>query len=392
MDSSASSEELARKAAKPNASVEIVQQVCQHQFGSVITSPVSVKRLESYDDDNYFVQSEVDASGESQRLLIKFYNGVDSVKNLSLLQAYGELLATLSRHQDEIGVEVPSPMGSLHFIDDCPTTQQGATSRVAVRAFRWIDGDTLNTVGATDNLLEQVGGALGKIAHVIKQTGFDHPAFHRVFAWDLRQLPSCLPFVMHVDDAAVVECIHRVVDEFSSSLLPDSDGFQMSVLMGDANDANIIVRDRAVVGLIDFGDATYSWTVNDLAVAICYALLSPYGEQHAVNVFSSIAYGYLSNFTLSSLELKHLKTLIAARLSISISIGAYSISKDPTNEYLKLHAMPARRALMYLWSLDSEMLFNLFIDVQTAACAHPAESAAAALGSINDKYRASLSN
>jgi hypothetical protein len=44
-------------------------------------------------------------------------------------------------------------------------------------------------------------------------------------------------------------------------------------------------------------------------------------------------------------ELPHLHTLICVRLCISIMIGAYSISKDPTNEYLKLHAHPAKEAL-----------------------------------------------
>jgi hypothetical protein len=41
-------------------------------------------------------------------------------------------------------------------------------------------------------------------------------------------------------------------------------------------------------------------------------------------------------------------------------MGAFSISKDPTNEYLKLHAMPARRALDLLWNLNTAKLRELF--------------------------------
>lgn len=41
-------------------------------------------------------------------------------------------------------------------------------------------------------------------------------------------------------------------------------------------------------------------------------------------------------------------------------MGAFSIYKNPANEYLKLHALPARRALSLLWNLDSQKLRELF--------------------------------
>lgn len=41
-------------------------------------------------------------------------------------------------------------------------------------------------------------------------------------------------------------------------------------------------------------------------------------------------------------------------------MGAFSIFKDPTNEYLKLHALPARQALDLLWNLNSQKLRDLF--------------------------------
>ena len=48
---------------------------------------------------------------------------------------------------------------------------------------------------------------------------------------------------------------------------------------------------------------------------------------------------------ISNLEIMHLYTLIAARLATSVTLGIYALSKDPTNEYLKLHAVPGRQAL-----------------------------------------------
>ena len=60
-----------------------------------------------------------------------------------------------------------------------------------------------------------------------------------------------------------------------------------------------------------------------------------------------------------------LRVLVATRLVQSIAMGAYSISKDPTNEYLKLHAVPARRGLKNLWLADAAITARLFAE------AHP---------------------
>lgn len=62
-----------------------------------------------------------------------------------------------------------------------------------------------------------------------------------------------------------------------------------------------------------------------------------------------------------------LQTLVCARLSASISMGAFSIFKDPTNEYLKLHALPARRALDLLWNLNHLKMKEFFSLASTSA-------------------------
>jgi len=52
---------------------------------------------------------------------------------------------------------------------------------------------------------------------------------------------------------------------------------------------------------------------------------------------------------LEEAERDSLRTLIAARVATSVTLGAFSISKDPENEYLKLHAKPGRVALVNFW-------------------------------------------
>ena len=59
---------------------------------------------------------------------------------------------------------------------------------------------------------------------------------------------------------------------------------------------------------------------------------------------------------LNDAEWDVLPTLIAARITVSLCIGAYSSAKDPANEYLKLTLLPGWRALQKLRQTPAEEL------------------------------------
>ena len=61
-------------------------------------------------------------------------------------------------------------------------------------------------------------------------------------------------------DAPLCTAIEGVFSTFEREVLPVADLFPTCVIMGDANNANIIVAADAlaVVGIIDFGDATHT--------------------------------------------------------------------------------------------------------------------------------------
>ena len=84
--------------------------------------------------------------------------------------------------------------------------------------------------------------------------------------------------------------------------------------------------------------------------------------------------GYCNYKTLSRLEIESLLVLSAVRLSISILNGAYAISKDPDNEYLKIHSVPARKALENIWKWYKENksnCYNFFNDIQVSVKENP---------------------
>ena len=126
--------------------------------------------------------------------------------------------------------------------------------------------------------------------------------------------------------------------------------FFLTMALSNAQDANVIVAPsvNSIAGIIDFGDAvrsescsifvilirnifcgqqTHTWTVNEIAIAICYALLSAYGLTNPAECISCVLGGFCVFRKLLDVELLHLRTLIATRLCISVSVGAYSISR-----------------------------------------------------------------
>ena len=67
--------------------------------------------------------------------------------------------------------------------------------------------------------------------------------------------------------------VEGVLADFEAEVLPAAPGFRSGVLQGDFNDANIILQGGAVNAVIDFGDAVYSWRVNDVAIAMAYVMV-----------------------------------------------------------------------------------------------------------------------
>lgn len=155
--------------------------------------------------------------------------------------------------------------------------------------------------------------------------------------------------------------------------------------MGDCNDANVILNNKNdVKGIIDFGDAVYTWSINEVAIAMAYVLLTEYGRLNPIECLACLFGGYIvGNNSENSLkigfnssEIASLHTLIAVRLCSSIAIGAYSISKEPNNEYLKLHSHPAKEAL--------KLLFNhVSIDISTTSTDIPAVNTNSAVHDTN---------
>lgn len=338
-----------RKAHKPYPTVVMVVDLCAAHWGMALV-PGSAKVLDSYDDANFYVA--VLNNGVKEEYLVKYYNRMEAddpelLRGLSVM--LGGLHAKLGdrfKFPHAIHPLASSSADDMVRVQGCPLAD-GSRAEVIVRVFHWISGVAMNTVPTTEALLREVGDALGQMQMALE--GVDHRAFHREQMWDLTQFPKAMPLLAFVDDHELVETIHRVQAAYAERVLACAAALPMSVIMGDCNDANVIVLPTAsghrVAGLIDFSDAVHTWSVNELAVCMAYMLLTSFALQQPMQAVAAVLQGFTAHRLLQKEEIRCLAILISARLSMSIVVGAFSIHKEPDNEYLKLHALPARRLL-----------------------------------------------
>lgn len=215
-----------------------------------------------------------------------------------------------------------------------------------VRLLNWIPGRLWSAVNPqTDALRYSLGEACGHITHLLQ--GFNHPKATRVFDWDIAQADWTRKH-FHLFNTEESDCIHFFMDAFHG-IRDRYNDLRKSVIHNDANDNNIIVSKDLqypeVSAIIDYGDATYTQTINDLAVAAAYAIM---GHEDPLSAALPLVAGYHKSFPLQELELEFLYVLIAMRLVISVTKSAINKEKEPDNIYLQISEKAAWK-LLYQW-------------------------------------------
>jgi Ser/Thr protein kinase RdoA (MazF antagonist) len=193
-----------------------------------------------------------------------------------------------------------------------------------VRVVSYLPGEPLATVEVqSTELLYDLGRKLGQLSRAL--AGFDHPAAHREFYWDLANGKK----ILETYGAQIkTDWLRELVLGFSMGSFGE---LRSSVIHGDANDYNVLVDEDRVVGLVDFGDLVYSYTVGELAIAIAYVVLGKADPRAAA---TPVIEGYQHEFPLTQDETDALWTLVKLRLCMSVCIAAHQQQQQPENDYL----------------------------------------------------------
>jgi len=222
-----------------------------------------------------------------------------------------------------------------------------------VRLLSWVEGRLWSNVNPhTEHLLISLGKKSGLLNGYLEE--FDHPVAHRKFDWDINQAEWTL---LHRDlfDENTKLKITYFQNRFLEKL-PRLQQMRMGVIHNDINDNNIIVTENietpSVKAVIDFGDAIYSAQINNLAVAIAYAVM---GKTDPLRDALNVIKGYHEAFPLQEAELDLLYVLVGMRLVLSLTKSALNKEAEPENTYLLISEKPALELLNKWYNINEQL-------------------------------------
>lgn len=229
------------------------------------------------------------------------------------------------------------------------------------------------------HLVRSAGRYMGRLSAALE--GFDHPGAYRDMRWNLLVAAETVRGRLNLLEPKQCSLV-----ESALCLVPRLSPFRRSVVHNDANDYNVLVdepeiRDRNVVGLIDFGDLVHSLTVSDIAVAAAYALLD---APDPLTVLSQLVGAYHAEFPLEEAEMAALLPLIGLRLSTSVCVSAEQQAAEPENEYLSISRAPAWRTLEVLTGIEPRLAEYV---VREACGLEPCRASTAVTTWIEDHLR-----
>ena len=276
----------------------------------------SIKKLDGYDNLNYLV------SAKSGKYIFKTYTYDKAL--LEVLKAENEALQFLEEND---GQQFPKPIpftsGELIKVFDLDG------KKTICRMLSFLEGTFIGDTLGTEPLLQSLGTFLATLN--IKLQAFDNPVFRgRQWEWDLQYLGLNKKYLNAIPDAHNRSIVHYFFNQFEEKVAPILPELRKQIIHNDANEWNLLAKDKNISGIIDFGDLAHSQLINELAVAITYAC---YDKDNPLEWAPIILKSYHSVLPLEEKEIQVLYYLIAARLCISICNSAYSKQVNPDNQY-----------------------------------------------------------
>jgi ethanolamine-phosphate phospho-lyase len=242
---------------------------------------------------------------------------------------------------------IPASVNSLFFQHE----------KGEAKLLHYIEGDFIATVPHTKELLSSLGEKIAELHKALQKVESPIMASRKLF-WDLQHAPMSYHKINLIAEPERRKLIAYYLDRFQYFVLPVQHTLRHSLIHGDLNDYNILVKDGKVEGFLDFGDCTYSPMVNDLAIAMTYLMLE---KENLFEDILPLLQGYSSVSKLSHEEVELLPDLITTRLCISLCNSAEKKHLGQDNEYVLVSEEPAWTLIEKWIAVNPIKIKNIFL-------------------------------
>ena len=182
---------------------------------------------------------------------------------------------------------------------------------------------------------------------------FAHPADDFEIPWDIKHTSKQRAVITEIETAEKRRSMEAGLQRFERRAQPALANLRSQVVHNDLSGDNVVVdptNNDLIAGVLDFGDATRTAVINDVAVAVAYSIRS--GEDLLGAAFSLLS-GFHSVRPLLAPELDLLLDLIIARMVVRIGISEWRGKRFPENiDYIRRNTAEAWSALERLLQLD----------------------------------------
>ncbi len=303
----------------------------------------AIKKLVGYDIVNYLVESD------SNKYILKVYP--NKKEELDFAEAENEVLFHLQKKKNNC---FPKPILSdeKQLLSSFKTDGENKTARLLT----FLEGEFLGETFHSKELFKSFGRFLAELD--VKLKNFRNYVIEaRTLKWDLQHFLLNETYLQYITNPSDKKIAAYFFQQYKENLLPVLPSLRKQLIHSDANDWNTLTQNNQVSGLIDFGDVCYSQLINELAIALTYAIM---GKKNPVEWAISIIAEYHKVYPLEVKEIDLLYWLIAARLCTSVCNSAYEKVQRPDNTYIQISEKPAWDLLKKWLSINPVYAQNEF--------------------------------
>ena len=229
--------------------------------------------------------------------------------------------------------------------------------KCAVRILTYIDGKMYAKSKITNKIEITFGKVLALQTNQLKT--FIHKEAIRNFIWNPEDIQWINDY-LKLFKGEKKQIISNAIFHNEHFVQKNIKNLKYSVTHGDPNDYNIVIGEKDVRGIIDFGDSLYAPVINDLAIALSYALMR---SENLYKTLQNIIGTFNNYYPLDTDEIYSLLSLIKSRLAITLVMSAKQRLKYPDNEYLSISEKNAWHLINQLDRVDPYFFIAVVRDI-----------------------------